>query len=236
MTDKIKVGLLIIATNKYTKFLQPLIQSADQWFFNTVKAQENYEVEYNIFTNQDIVIDSSRTINIFPIEHKQWPWMTLGRYEIFHNHKRYLSKFDYLFYCDADMLFAGEVSSEILSDFTVTIHPGFRGSRGTPETREESLACVKKSEKLVYIAGGFNGGNAKTFLDMSEILCNNINDDYARGIIAVWHDESHLNRYTIDYTPSKYLTPDYCYPESWDLPYEKKLLALDKNHSEMRKE
>lgn len=233
---KIKIGLLLIATNKYTKFLQPLILSADQWFFNTIKAQENCQVEYNIFTNQDIFINSSRTINIFPIEHKQWPWMTLGRYEIFHNHKIYLSKFDYLFYCDADMLFTGEVCTEILSDFTVTIHPGFRGKRGTPETREESLACVKDNEKLIYVAGGFNGGNSNSFLRMSQHLANNIRIDYQKDIIAVWHDESHLNRYTIDYEPSKYLTPSYCYPESWNLPYEKKLLALDKNHKEMRNE
>lgn len=29
-----KIGLLIIATNKYTDFLQPLISSADEFFLN----------------------------------------------------------------------------------------------------------------------------------------------------------------------------------------------------------
>jgi len=33
----------------------------------------------------------------------------------------------------------------------------------------------------------------------------------------------------------KFLDPSYCYPESWNLPYEKKLLALDKNHQEIRR-
>ena len=30
------------------------------------------------------------------------------------------------------------------------------------------------------------------------------------------------------------LDPSYCYPESWDLPFPKRLLALDKHHEEIR--
>ena len=45
-----KVGLLIIATNKYIQFLQPLIESADNHFL------KNQEVTYFVFTNKDIVL------------------------------------------------------------------------------------------------------------------------------------------------------------------------------------
>jgi hypothetical protein len=34
--------------------------------------------------------------------------------------------------------------------------------------------------------------------------------------------------------PTLELTPSYCYPESWDMPFDKKLLALDKDHEEYR--
>ena len=34
---------------------------------------------------------------------------------------------------------------------------------------------------------------------------------------------------------SRILSPSYCYPENWKLKYPKKLLALDKNHDEIRK-
>jgi histo-blood group ABO system transferase len=65
-------------------------------------------------------------------------------------------------------------------------------------------------------------------------ISKNIKIDFEKNFIAVWHDESHLNRYMIDNTPTKILTPSYCYPENMYLPYHKKLLALDKNHKELR--
>ena len=70
---------------------------------------------------------------------------------------------------------------------------------------------------------------------MASVLAERILEDKKKGIIAVWHDESHMNRYLIDNEPAIILNPSYCYPESWEIPFDKKLLALDKNHNEMRK-
>jgi hypothetical protein len=43
-----------------------------------------------------------------------------------------------------------------------------------------------------------------------------------------------MNRYFIDNKPTKILNPSYCYGESMNIPFERKLIALDKNHSEIR--
>lgn len=224
-----KIGFLVIATNKYTEFVQPLIKSADKHFLR------NQDVTYFVFTNKDLDVQSDREVVITSVEHKEWPWMTLGRYGISHKNKDLFSEMNYLYYCDADMLFAGEVGDEILSDRVATIHPGYRGSRGTPETNPQSLACVYPHERMIYFAGGFNGGSKDEYLKMAGVLNSNIIEDHRKGIIAVWHDESHMNRYFIDNPPTKVLDPSYCYPESLNLPYDKKLLALDKNHQEIRK-
>jgi histo-blood group ABO system transferase len=224
-----KIGLLLIATNKYTQFLQPLISSADKFFLNAL------DVTYFIFTNQNFDIDSRRKYKIINVDHKPWPWMTLGRYEIFNDSKSDLSEMDYLYYCDVDMKFVGHVGDEILSDLVATQHPGYCGQRGTPENRPQSLAFVDKSESMQYFAGGFNGGSSSTYLKMSEIISKNIEEDFKNKIIAIWHDESHINRYLIDNPPTKILSPSYCYPESVNIPFEKRLLALNKNHSEIRK-
>lgn len=223
-----KIGLLIIATNKYVTFLQPLISSADQFFLN------NEDVTYYIFTDKDIEIDSFRKVVKINTEHKDWPWMTLGRYKIFTDNSEYLSEMDYLYYCDADMRFVSNVGYEIIGELVATQHPGYFGGRGTPDTNPLSTACVFPHENMQYFAGGFNGGSSKEYLKMAKKLSNNIEIDFSKNIIAIWHDESHMNRYFIDNKPTKILNPSYCYGESMNIPFERKLIALDKNHSEMR--
>lgn len=224
-----KVGLLIIATNKYKTFLNPLIQSADKFFL------KNQDVTYFVFSNVETDINSERKIVKIDVEHKPWPWMTLGRYDIFTKNSEHFKDFDYLFYCDVDMLFLDTVDNEILSDRVATQHPGWYGRRGTPEENPRSLACVYPNEEMQYFAGGFNGGSCSEFLKMSKKLSENIWKDLSNGIIAIWHDESHLNRYFIDNPPTNILDPSYCYPGSWDIPFPKRLLALVKDHSVFQK-
>lgn len=223
-----KIGLLIIATNKYVDFLQPLITSADTFFLTSE------EVEYFVFTNMDISINSNRKINYIKIDHKPWPWMTLGRYEIFDTHNNLLKGMEYLYYTDVDMLFVDNVDAEILGKRVATQHPGYYNSRGTPEYRPESLAYVFPFEPMQYFAGGFNGGSSEEYLKMSNILSNNIKKDFENGIVAIWHDESHINRYFIDHPPTVILNPSYCYGESMNIPFDKKILALNKDHLKYR--
>jgi len=224
-----KIGLLIIATNKYISFLNNLLTSADKYFL------PNLEVEYFVFTNhQSLEIKIQRPINLINIRHKEWPWMTLGRYEIFSKNKSLFSEMDYLFYCDADMIFCDKIGEEILSDRVATQHPGFCGGRGTPETNPKSLACVYPSEGMQYLAGGFNGGTKEEYLKMSEKLSSNIEKDSKNNIIAIWHDESHMNRYFIDNPPTKILSVDYCTPSN-QIQSTTKLSAIVKDHDSFRK-
>jgi histo-blood group ABO system transferase len=223
-----KIGLLIIATNKYIQFLKPLIESSDSYFL------PNQDVTYFVFTNQDLDINSNRNIIKVETEHREWPWMTLGRYKIFSNNSDILSGMDYLYYCDADMRFENEVGDEILGDLVATQHCGHYKVRGTPETNPNSLAYIDSNEEMEYLAGGFNGGSSYEYLKMSKILSSRIDDDYNRGIIAVWHDESHLNRYLIDNKPTILLDPGYCFHEGSRREFNKRLIALLKNHSEIR--
>lgn len=225
------IGLLIICTNKYTEFLQPLITSADKHFL------KDKNVTYFIFTNKtDVKIDTDRNVVIIPVEHKPWPFMTLYRYKIFTENSSYLQGMDYLYYCDADMLFVGDFGDEILGELVATQHPGFYGRRGTPEYRPQSLAYVAPEEKMEYFAGGFNGGSKNGFLNMAKEIDKNIDIDLNNNIIAIWHDESHMNRYLINHPPTVILSPSYCYGELMNIPFEKKLLSLDKNNIEIRQE
>lgn len=220
------IGLLVVATGKYIQYVEPLVASAEKFFL------KDHNVTYFIFTDQEAP-QLPQTIYAF---HPRfgWPLDTMKRYNAYYNNRELLKDQDYLFALDADMLFVGEVGDEILGERVATLHPGFIGQRGTYETNPASKACIEDEEGLHYYAGGFYGGSRETFFDMIASLIDGIEDDLSRDVIAVWHDESHWNRYCVDHPPTVILSPSYCYPENWELNYTKKIIALDKNHVQMR--
>lgn len=229
----IKVGLIVIATNKYIKFVKPLYDSMQKYFLN----ESGILRKMFLITNQTVF---DGPVVIFQ-EHETWPFMTLKRYEMFHKNRRFFEEMDYLFYMDADMIYQGRVGSEILGESVATVHPGFwNTSRANLpyETNPISTAYVGKDEGDCYFAGGFNGGQREIFLEMAKAIAKNINKDLENGYIAVWHDESHLNRYLINHKPLVVLSPSYCFPEAeWarNLPFQKIVVALDKDHEKLRK-
>lgn len=226
-----KIGFLVIATNKYIKFVSPLVDSINKYFLPT------YDKKIFCFTDK---MDYELQDNVIKIhqEHMKWPLTTLKRYEIFHKNKDYYNDIDVLYYLDADMLINDFIGIEVLPDIRgllSIVHPGyFRDKMQTYERNPQSKAYVDYNH-YIYHCGGFQGGTKDKYLEVCEKLMNNINDDMKRGIIAVWHDESHWNAYLIN-NPNSYkeLNSSYCYPESWQLNLPKKILALDKNHQEIR--
>ncbi len=222
-----QIGLLLVATGKYIQFIEPLVQSAEKYFC------KDHEVTYFVFTDQEGP-SLPHTVYVYQ-KRLGWPFDTMNRYHIYHKNWALLQKQDYLFALDADMLFAAEVGNEILGKRVATLHPGFTDKRGSYETKIESTACVKPREGHHYFAGGFYGGERESFLHILQTNIRHIDEDLAKEVIAVWHDESHWNRYCIDYPPTVILSPSYCYPENWSLNYPKKLLALDKNHADIRR-
>ncbi len=230
------VGLLIVATGKYIEFVKPLIESARTHFC------KNHTVTYFVFT--DGVTDFLKSNDIVRLEQARlgWPKDTLMRLSIYEKHKDRYKTMDYLFACDADMRFEGEVGDEILSERVATLHPGYVGRRGEYETRSSSKAYVSPQEGVSYFCGGFNGGSCVEFLKMAHTITQNIESDLEKKIIARWHDESHINRYFIDHPPTKILSPEYCYPDNdthykqgiWKQSYKRRLIAIDKNHAQYR--
>ncbi|MCL5875979.1 MAG: hypothetical protein M1114_05910 [Candidatus Dependentiae bacterium] len=221
------VGLCIVATGRYIQFVPQLIESGRKYFCPDQK------VTYFIFT--DGTLPAADDVVCLPHKRLGWPYDTMMRCAVYDHYSDIISKMDYIFATDADMLFVDTVGNEILGERVATQHPGFVGRRGTYETRSESTAYVASYEGEYYFAGGFHGGSATEFLKLVRTMLSNIKTDLEHKFVAVWHDESHLNRYFIDNPPTIILSPSYCYPESWHLPYHKRLLALDKNHTEMRK-
>ncbi len=236
------VGILLISTGKYHIFLQPLINDIEKHFF------KGWNIEIYLFSDRENKIKHSDRINIvhIPTEHKPFPYPTLMRYSFFSNAVDKI-KSDYLYYLDVDMSIVGNVREEILPDgindggLVVTHHPGFyNGGWGSMNVHKESKAWIPENQRKVYFAGGFNGGTTKAFLKMSKELSDNILDDESRGVMAEYHDESHMNAYMSTRNPKK-LTPEYCMVEEqhlrekWEINhFVPKIIALKKDHKKIR--
>jgi hypothetical protein len=147
-----------------------------------------------------------------------------------------LKKMDYIFFFNANMKFVAEISpNEILPSveedgLTVVLHSGYyKASAGQfpyEKKQKQSLAYLESGNH--YFQGCLNGGNSEAYLKMITALKKNVQTDLDNNIIAIWHDESHLNRYMADKHP-KILSPAYSYPEGQSLGMEPKILMLDKS-------
>jgi histo-blood group ABO system transferase len=104
------------------------------------------------------------------------------------------------------------------------------GGLGSWERNAESRAFVPRDQRKVYVCGGTWIGRKEVILSLCNELSSRINEDLNDGIIAVFHDESHLNWYQSKYQPAL-LNPAFCfdprYPQLKDL--KPKILAVNKN-------
>jgi histo-blood group ABO system transferase len=242
-SQQLNIGLCIVATGKYIHFVKPLLDSAEKYFC------PDHNRTYFIFTDDtsNALLNAPYKDNIVIINQNRlgWPYDTLMRFSIYEQHKDLFAQTDYIFATDADMLFVGKEGDEILHSTVATQHPGFEknkplwGNEPPYDRNPNSTAFIPYDEGTYYFAGGFYGGATQEFIKLISSITKNINDDLEKyNYIAIWHDESHLNRYFIDNPPAVILDRSYCYPENGEAKgYPKcspKLLALDKNHDEIR--
>jgi hypothetical protein len=81
--------------------------------------------------------------------------------------------------------------------------------RGAWETRESSKSYVRPEHRTHYVQGSAWGGPTTTVLEMCRELAGRTIQDKNQGIVAVWHDESHLNWWVanraVKFLPNRFL-------------------------------
>jgi len=245
-----RVGLIIICTGNYHQFLQPLITSADKYFFK----EEFYDI-YLFTDNTDLVIDSTRGCLIATeIPHLPFPYPTLYRYK-WMTENRDVFMADNLYYIDVDMLFENTVGEEILpneSGLVAVRHPGYHISKGwgSRKTHSRSMAYLNPTHWHDYYCGGFQGGTRSEYLYAADVMRIRITTDettaamigytHNNSILAEYHDETHWN-YHLKHHGFKELTPEYCMVEQMELRKKwgidnltPRIIALQKDHKKLR--
>lgn len=170
---------------------------------------------------------------------------TLRRFETFLSIEKELQEYDYIYFMNGTLLPVSPIGEEIFPNdrqgLAVTLHPGFYElprSCYPYEKNGMSEARIPPGQGEYYVAGGFNGGKARDFLSMCRELAGAVKRDLDNGIIAVWHDESHINKYVIGRHPLV-LGPEYLFPETlvfnryhlMGLKHRVKILVKDKSLS-----
>jgi hypothetical protein len=88
------------------------------------------------------------------------------------------------------------------------------GGLGTWENRKKSSAYVPRRSRKVYVCGGFWLGKKSSFEKLVSKLDAETNIDLANGVVAKWHDESHLNKWASE-NACTVLEPSFCYDASY---------------------
>lgn len=230
---KLKIGILYICTGKYKIFWRNFFESTQKYLLT----QENFDKQYFVFTDAEQIEYESNT-NVHKIYQEQlaWPYITLNRFEIFQKALPQLKTMDFIYFFNANMLMVDYVGEEILPTkeklFSFLLHPGmvYKKREEFPyENNVRSLAYISEDQGTYYYMGSLNGGIAKYYLAMIKELSLRIDDDLTNGIVAVWHDESHLNKFALENQDLiKNLPIEYGTPQGSIKTTHPKIIILDK--------
>ena len=229
-----KIAVLYICIGKYTVLWPEFYDSSRKYFF------KKSQVHYFVFTDSDDFINSlCNELDVTCVKTKNygWPGNTLFRFEMFLKIKSRLEQFDTIFFFNANTLFLSEINEDILpksGELVVVEHFAIRNIDPIlfeyDRNRRSTAYIPYGKEGSHYVQAGVIGGDARTFLQMSQECAKNINEDVKNHVIARWHDESHLNKYFLGGGRKyKLLPPIYIWPEM--LPHKKseiKILMRDK--------
>lgn len=231
-------AVIFIGTDKYLNFLPRWYQNCEEYFLPDVKKQ------YFVFTDGQLD-DVPENISVYKQEHLPWPYITLYRFSTILNAKEELSKYEWIIFLDADMLVIDVVNQEEV--FTnkkyIGVHhpchylkmPPHNEYPGAFETNALSTASISEGDDIsTYWQGCLWGGKVPEVFEMMETLHNRILEDEKNNTIAVWHDESQMNKFFIENKEDVHtLHPKYAYPEDFSsyCNFEPKIIHLSKDNS-----
>lgn len=213
-----KIAILYICTGKYSQFFQKFHQSAKEHFLTGIA-----DIEYFVFTDMPD-LSNSDDVHIIPKECLGFPMDAVFRFHTLLTVEDMVKDFDYVYFFNSNALFIQDVGKEILPPDSESFI-GSRWPRRKPfnlpmffpyERNKQSTAYIppRESQKYIYYMSGFYGASPQAFFKKYHILDANTQTDYQKGIIAIFHDESHTNKY-FRQVHCKLLPDGYCLPEEW---------------------
>lgn len=223
-----KIAILYICTGLYNKFFDEFYKSAEKHLL------PDCAKTYFVWTDNAGIADGLSNVEVHQRVCAGFPEDSLFRFEMFLEIETKMSNYDYIYFFNSNALFLSDIGKEILPDECGLV--GAKWPRRASqhclfypyERNKKSLAYIPPFRgPYAYYMGGINGGTAPKYMEMIRTLARNIRQDYANGIVACFHDESHINRYFWQHK-CKVLPFPYCWPEEWESDFAPKIVFRNK--------
>ena len=234
-----KVAITFIGTNRYLDYLPKYYENIEKYFL------PNTEKVILAFTDGELN-DTPDNLKVYHQEHLEWPYITLKRFEIINKARAVIDNMDWLVFLDADAIPVTTITEEeFLTDKPLfgVHHPchylGMDPHTKAPGAYEQNPKCeayvdVSKSLPPVYWQGCLWGGKVPHVCAMIDELEARVNRDLENDIVAVWHDETQINRYFLERTNDVHtFGPEYAFPEVFESQcnFSPKIVHLAKDNS-----
>ena len=214
-----KIAIIFLGISNYIKFFQRYYMTIKKKFLTkTIK-------DFFVFTDQiHNPYLEKKDIIIIPVKHEVWPFSTLFKFRYINKISKKLNPYSHIIFIDADMYINCFISEKEFFFHNKPLfgvrHPNFLRKKGSFEYNPNSLASVSQDDDLsIYIQGCFWGGKTSSVLKLIKILNKRTDKDLKKNIIAVFHDESHLNKYFIENKKLfQVYNPSYAYSKSRHIP------------------
>uniref|UniRef100_A0A1A8K6M7 Alpha 1,3-galactosyltransferase 2 n=2 Tax=Nothobranchius TaxID=28779 RepID=A0A1A8K6M7_NOTKU len=212
------VAMTVFAVGRYLDaYLHKFLYSAENHFMLGLP------VTYYVFTDlpEQVILNFTlgpqRNLKVVRVDrHSRWQDISMMRMktisEIIENELQ--NRFSYVFCFDVDQEFKARFGSEALGDSVAMVHAHYYRlpkESFTYDRNPKSKAYMDQGD--YYYHAAIFGGTCENVKALADFCYLNIMEDKLNNVEALWHDESHLNKYFWLHKPTKLLSPEYC----WDL-------------------
>ncbi|XP_067351722.1 N-acetyllactosaminide alpha-1,3-galactosyltransferase-like isoform X4 [Channa argus] len=198
-------------------YLNTFLISAEQHFMLALP------VTYYVFTDQpekvpNIKLAPKRNMKVMKVEkHSRWQDISMMRMKTISEaiETEIRHQFKYVFCFDVDQEFKGRFGTEALGDSVALLHAHFYKlpkDMFTYDRNPKSKAFMETGD--YYYHAAIFGGSWDNVKKLADACYLSIMDDKINDVEALWHDESHLNKYFWLHKPSRLLSPEYCWDRS----------------------
>ena len=216
----LRIGFITYATGPYSEFLADLWESLERLAFR------GHNVSLFAFTDRAGDPDFLRHANVHLRQQARvgWPFDSLGRHFLFLGAAQWYSEMDYMISVDSDSILTNTLDASMLGERMAAIQAWFYAhpkSFWTNDRRRTllgaaySTAFISDADASCYFTGNLFGGSKRGFLAILNATTTLALEDLgsAPPRIALWHDESYLNRVFVSDPPTVVLAPNFMYPE-----------------------